>query len=180
MPVQVIPTDANISLAIQFIKFAKGHFCKWLRQRYSSDLHFNNIIIMWYSYLGRKLLVWNLILSSPPKKILFLFRFGGRFFALNDCYDKKWRNLAKEVGLEMGIESRLHEVCKMQDISSQNTLLELCCCSCCCCLWQKSKDLGITWVVLLFLLLLSVAKVQRPWNYLSCCCPCCCLQPKAN
>ena len=26
----------------------------------------------------------------------------------------------------------------------------------------------ITWVVLLFLLLLSVAKVQRPWNYLSC------------
>ena len=41
--------------------------------------------------------------------MLFYVRFGGRFFALNDCYDRKWRNLAKEVGEEMGIQSRLHE-----------------------------------------------------------------------
>jgi len=37
------------------------------------------------------------------------FRFGGRFFALNDCYDRKWRQLAKEVGVKTGISSRLHE-----------------------------------------------------------------------
>ena len=36
--------------------------------------------------------------------------FGGRFFALNDCYDKKWRNLATEVAQEMEIQQRLHQV----------------------------------------------------------------------
>ena len=36
-------------------------------------------------------------------------RFGGRFFALNDCYEKKWRNMAMDVATEMGIERNLHE-----------------------------------------------------------------------
>jgi hypothetical protein len=29
---------------------------------------------------------------------------------LNDCYDKKWRNLAEEVAEEMEIQQRLHQV----------------------------------------------------------------------
>ena len=42
------------------------------------------------------------------------FRFGGRFFALNDCYDKKWRKMAQEVFGQMGSgapgkSGKLHE-----------------------------------------------------------------------
>ena len=39
-------------------------------------------------------------------------RFGGRFFALNDCYDKRWRIMAKDIYKSMGEEApgkSLHE-----------------------------------------------------------------------
>lgn len=36
-------------------------------------------------------------------------RFGGRFFALNNCYEKKLRLLARKVAKELGIENILHE-----------------------------------------------------------------------
>jgi purine-nucleoside phosphorylase len=36
-------------------------------------------------------------------------RFGGRFFALNNCYDQNFRRMAQEVVTEIGIESSFHE-----------------------------------------------------------------------
>ena len=38
-------------------------------------------------------------------------RFGGRFFALNDCYDKEYREMAKEIHKSMGKDAPgdLHE-----------------------------------------------------------------------
>ena len=37
------------------------------------------------------------------------FRFGGRFFALNNCYDKRFRKLGRVIAHEIGMGSRLHE-----------------------------------------------------------------------
>ena len=39
----------------------------------------------------------------------FNFRFGGRFFALNNCYDQNFRKMAREVVTEIGMESSFHE-----------------------------------------------------------------------
>ena len=39
----------------------------------------------------------------------FNFRFGGRFFALNNCYDSSLRKMAREVANEMGMASSVHE-----------------------------------------------------------------------
>lgn len=36
-------------------------------------------------------------------------RFGGRFFALNNCYDRDYRKMAREVGNEIGMGNSLHE-----------------------------------------------------------------------
>jgi len=36
-------------------------------------------------------------------------RFGTRFFALNDCYARKWRQLGETVGRELQMEGRLHQ-----------------------------------------------------------------------
>lgn len=36
-------------------------------------------------------------------------RFGGRFFALNDCYDKELRQLAMKSAEEMKVEKMLHQ-----------------------------------------------------------------------
>lgn len=36
-------------------------------------------------------------------------RFGGRFFALNDCYDRRYRKLAQTVASEMKAEQYLHQ-----------------------------------------------------------------------
>merc|ERR1712117_863863 len=36
-------------------------------------------------------------------------RFGTRFFALNDCYARKWRQLGETVGKELQMEGRLHQ-----------------------------------------------------------------------
>jgi len=36
-------------------------------------------------------------------------RFGGRFFALNDCYDKNFRKYSKEIAQELGLSHKVHE-----------------------------------------------------------------------
>merc|ERR1719334_1583434 len=36
-------------------------------------------------------------------------RFGGRFFALNDCYDKTFRKHGKAAAQELGLSSKVHE-----------------------------------------------------------------------
>ena len=36
-------------------------------------------------------------------------RFGGRFFALNDSYDKSFRTYAKDVAKELNLQDRVHE-----------------------------------------------------------------------
>ncbi len=36
-------------------------------------------------------------------------RFGSRFFAVNDCYDRKFRRFAKELSVEMGVERHIHQ-----------------------------------------------------------------------
>ena len=36
-------------------------------------------------------------------------RFGGRFFALNDSYDKSFRTYAKDVARELNLQDRVHE-----------------------------------------------------------------------
>ncbi len=41
--------------------------------------------------------------------LCFNFRFGGRFFALNNCYDPSLRKMAKEVANEIGMQSSFHE-----------------------------------------------------------------------
>ena len=38
-------------------------------------------------------------------------RFGGRFFALNNCYDREFRKMAKEVAKDIGLGPRFHEGC---------------------------------------------------------------------
>ena len=43
------------------------------------------------------------------KCIARLFRFGGRFFALNNCYDREFRKLGKEVAKDIEMGSRFHE-----------------------------------------------------------------------
>ncbi len=37
-------------------------------------------------------------------------RFGSRFFALNDCYDKKFRRLAQRLTSETHHEKEIHQV----------------------------------------------------------------------
>ena len=39
----------------------------------------------------------------------FNFRFGCRFFALNNCYDPSFRQMAREVANEIGMENNFHE-----------------------------------------------------------------------
>lgn len=36
-------------------------------------------------------------------------RFGGRFFALNESYDKSFRTYAKDIAKELGLQDRVHE-----------------------------------------------------------------------
>ena len=45
---------------------------------------------------------------GKQKETTFL-RFGGRFFALNDCYDKRWRRLATSIARELKIDRYVHQ-----------------------------------------------------------------------
>ena len=38
-----------------------------------------------------------------------LYRFGGRFFALNNCYDRSFRKMARDVANEIGMGNSFHE-----------------------------------------------------------------------
>ena len=38
-----------------------------------------------------------------------VYRFGGRFFALNNCYDRSFRKMARDVANEIGMGNSFHE-----------------------------------------------------------------------
>ena len=51
--------------------------------------------------------VWKLYVINIC--LYFNFRFGGRFFALNNCYDPGLRKMARKVANEVGMENSFHE-----------------------------------------------------------------------
>ena len=44
-----------------------------------------------------------------PNCIYFCVRFGGRFFALNNCYDRDFRKMARQVANDIGMGNGFHE-----------------------------------------------------------------------
>ena len=51
------------------------------------------------------------IINQYTEKLPYyvIFRFGGRFFALNNCYDRRFRKLGRDVAHEIGMGSSFHE-----------------------------------------------------------------------